>query len=190
MTGRRHPVVLVAAVARNGVIGRENAMPWRIPSDFRHFRAVTLGKPMIVGRKNFEAIGRALPGRQTIVVTRQEGYEAPGAEVVHTVEGALELADRLAGEGGEIIVAGGADIYAATLPIADRLVISEVDLKAEGEVVFPPFDKTAWREVSRETHGRVEGDEAGFEVVVWERQIRRGSGAPPSATSGCQDGSS
>jgi len=166
------PVVLVAAVARNGVIGGGNKLLWRLSTDMKRFRALTMGKPLIMGRKNNEAIGRLLPGRETIIVTRNPDYKAPGAHVAPDVERALAVANRIAREMGanEIISAGGGEIYAQTIDVAERLFITEVDLAPEGDVFFPPIDSTIWRETKREKGQRGERDEADFVFVDYKRR--------------------
>lgn len=164
-------IVLVAAVAENGVIGRDNDMPWRLPSDLRHFRAVTMGKPVIMGRKTFESIGRALPGRDNLVVTRNTGFLAPGAELCHSLDAAITKAESLARDRGvaEICVIGGGTLYAAAIDRAARLHITEVKAAPEGAVRFPEIDLSEWREVAREGPIRHEGDSATISFVVYER---------------------
>lgn len=142
----RPRISIVVARARNGVIGAGGRLPWSLPADLRHFRGVTMGKPVIMGRRTWESLGRALPGRRNIVVTRQRGYAAPGAEVAPSWEAALALA----GAVPEIMVIGGADLYRAALPHADRILLTEVDADVEGDVVFPELDRAAWVEVARE----------------------------------------
>jgi dihydrofolate reductase len=166
------PLVLVAAVARNGVIGSDHGLPWRLSSDMRRYRALTLGKPMVMGRKTYLTIGRPLPGRQTIVVTRDRGFAAPGVLVAHDPEAALALAAERARAMGasEIIIAGGGEIYAQTIARAERLLITEVALDAKGETRFPPIDPGQWREVRRENGERGPRDEADFAFVHYERR--------------------
>lgn len=148
------PLVIVAAVAKNRVIGRDNDMPWRISSDLKRFKALTMGKPLIVGRRNHEAIGRPLPGRQTIVLTRDRAFHEAGVHVAHDLGDALGLAQALAEEMGadEIVSAGGGEIYALTLPLAERMHLTEIDAEPEGDVLFPPYDPALWRETFREEH--------------------------------------
>jgi dihydrofolate reductase len=168
----RLPVVIVAAVARNGVIGIANGLPWRMRSDLRHFKATTMGKPLIMGRKTFQSIGRALPGRETIVITRDPAFRAEGVQVAGSLSAALALGDRLAKQRGAdaVIIAGGASVYREAMPFADRLILTEIGLEAEGDATFPPIDHAAWREVARRSHRAGEGDDAGYEVVEWERR--------------------
>ncbi|MCA1998472.1 MAG: dihydrofolate reductase [Hyphomicrobiales bacterium] len=165
-------IVLVAAVARNGVIGRDNRLLWRLKSDMRHFRALTMGRPVIMGRRTYESIGAPLPGRRIIVVTRDPAWHAEGVAAAPAPEAALALARIVAAEtgGAEIIVAGGAEIYAAFLGMADRLEITEVDLAPEGDAVFPAIDTTLWREESRVSGVKTADDEAAFAFVRYARR--------------------
>lgn len=167
----RRPVALVAAVARNRVIGANNGLVWRLSSDLKQFRAITWGKPLIMGRKTFDSIGKPLPGRETIVVTRAEIAPA-GVRVVHDVDAALALAEIVAAEmkANEIIVAGGGEIYAQTIGAADRLHLTEVGLAPDGDVPFPAIDPTIWREEKREPGVRTERDEAEFAFVDYVRR--------------------
>jgi dihydrofolate reductase len=138
-------IILIAAVGANGVIGRDNDLPWRIREDLQHFKQLTLGHTLVMGRKTYDSIGRPLPGRRTVVITRQPDWSADGVEVVHTVEEALKVE-------GEIYVAGGGEIYRQALPYADRLELTEVDQSPDGDVTFPTFDRTDWRETARTQH--------------------------------------
>ena len=169
----RLPVVLVAAVARNAVIGGDNRLLWRLPTDQKRFRALTWGKPLVMGRKNHESIGRPLPGRATIVVTRDAGFTAPGVRLAGDIGAALSLAEGVAREMGadEIVVAGGGEIYRQTIDRAHRLFITEVDLVPDGDVVFPAIDPALWREERRERGVRTERDECDFTYVDY---VRRG----------------
>jgi dihydrofolate reductase len=169
------PLFLVAAVAHNGVIGGDNGLPWRLPSDLKRFKALTMGKPLIMGRKTFEAIGRLLPGRETIVITRNPYFRAEGALTTQSLEAALAGAQERASAVGAdaIIVAGGAQIYGQTIGSADRLFITEVALAPSGDARFPPIDPALWREVRRQEGERGPSDEAEFVFVDYER---RGNG--------------
>lgn len=165
-------VVLVLARADNGVIGRDGGLPWRLSRDLRHFREVTLGKPVVMGRKTHESIGRPLPGRDNIVVSRERGYAAPGCRTAVSLEDALAIARESAARAGarEICIVGGGEIYRAALPLARRVYLTEVHMDAEGDVTLAPFDAAVWREVSR---ARFEGegdDSADFSFVVLERR--------------------
>jgi dihydrofolate reductase len=140
-------VSLVVAAARNGVIGRDNDLPWRLPTDRRHFRRVTLGKPVIMGRLTWESIGKPLDGRTNIVVTRDPRYSAPGCRVVQSFAAALAAAEPAA----EVMVVGGSQIYALALPVADRIYLTRVEAEIDGDVFFPDPPASEWREVeSRE----------------------------------------
>lgn len=141
-------VTLIAAVGRNGVIGSGGGMPWRIPEDFAFFKHTTMGHPMVMGRKTFDSIGRVLPGRRTIVVTRQSDWSHPDVETAHSLTEALALA----GPADEVFVCGGGEIYLDAMPYAHRLLITEVDQAPEGDVRFPDIDISEWREVSRDAH--------------------------------------
>lgn len=157
-------VSLVAAVALNGVIGRDNDLVWRISSDLKRFKALTMGKPILMGRKTWDSIGRLLPGRRSLVLTRDRALTLPDVTVVHDWDEALAAAG-----GDELMVVGGAEIYRLALPHADRLHLTEVDAAPEGDAYFPPFDRTAFRETLREAHGPGERDEFGFQFVDLER---------------------
>ena len=162
----RPRVTLIAARARNGVIGRDNAMPWKIPGELAQFRRVTMGHPIVMGRKTWEAIGRPLPGRRNIVVTRDRAFAAPGAEVVHGIEAALALCAGAA----EVFVIGGAQVYALALPFADRLLITEIDRDFDGDAFMPAPDARLWRETVRDTH-MAEGDPPfAYAYVSYERR--------------------
>ena len=137
-------VTLIAAVARNGVIGADGGIPWHLPEDFAHFKATTLGHTLVMGRATYDSIGRPLPGRTTIVLTRDPEWRALGRAE------------------GDVYVAGGAAVYAAALPYADEQLLSEVDLAPEGDTFYPAFDRTEWHEVCRRAH-------EGFTVVRWRR---------------------
>ena len=136
---------LIAAVARNRVIGRGNAMPWHLPEDLKRFKQITLGHPIVMGRRTYESIGRPLPGRENIVVTRNADLALPGIRLAASLSAALELA-------GErpVFVIGGAEIYRLALPLADRLYLTEVDADIEGDTYFPEFDRAQWQETARE----------------------------------------
>lgn len=160
-------VALVVAVSRNGVIGRDGGLPWHIPSDLRRFRAITMGKPVIMGRKTWDGLPRRpLPGRRNIVITRSPGFHAEGAEVVASAKDAIGLC----GDEAEVAVIGGGEIYRLFWPYANRLYFTEVDLAVEGDTHFPPLDPQEWTEVSREVHPKAEGDSAGFILRVLDRR--------------------
>lgn len=152
-------VTLIAAVARNGVIGTDNGMPWHLPEDFVFFKRTTMGHPMVMGRRTFDSIGRALPGRRTIVITRQPDWSHADVETAHSLTDALALA----GPSDEVFVCGGAQVYAEAMPWAHRMLITEVDQEPEGDVYFPAIDPERWRETARERR-------EGFAWVTYERR--------------------
>lgn len=156
-------VYLVAAVAKNGVIGARGKLPWHLPEDLKHFKNLTLGHPIIMGRRTWDSLGKPLPGRENIVVSRKAGFEAPGASVAASLEAALALC---AGEPVAFVI-GGAEIYAAALPLADGLVLTEIDRDYEGDVYFPDWDRAAWRATQKETHSSAEG--LRFDFVLYEK---------------------
>ncbi|SMQ69064.1 dihydrofolate reductase [Devosia lucknowensis] len=164
-------ISLIAAVARNNVIGADQTIPWRIPSDFAWFKQTTMGKPMVMGRKQFETFPRPLPGRPHIVVTRQHDYVREGVIVRRSLAEALAAAKRLAEASpeDEIMVIGGGDIYAQAIELADRLYISHVDLEPEGDVRFPRIDPAIWAPVAEPDVPRSEKDDAPYSVRVYER---------------------
>ncbi|MBX3533550.1 MAG: dihydrofolate reductase [Xanthobacteraceae bacterium] len=166
------PLVLVVAVAENGVIGRDQQLPWRIPGDMKHFKAVTMGKPMVMGRKNYDSIGRPLPGRTSIVLTRNTNWRAEGVLVAHSLDEALKLANEDARKTGakEIAVIGGTALFEETLPIAAKIELTEVHAKPEGDVYFPKYDRSAFRETRREGPMQSEKDDHAFSVVTLERK--------------------
>ncbi len=165
------PLVIVAAVARNGIIGGGNRLLWRLPSDLRRFKARTMGRPLVMGRRTFQSIGRPLPGRETIILTRDPDFSAPGVSVAHSLESALSLArERATAMGADaIVIAGGGEIYTQTIDRAERLAITEVALEPEGDARFPLIDPRVWREVSREPSERGPKDEADFAFVDYAR---------------------
>lgn len=158
-------VTLIAAVARNRVIGRDNDLAWRLRSDLRRFRALTMGKPVVMGRRTWDSIGRPLPGRRVIVMTRDPAWSVPGVETAGDWPAVLALA---AGA-EEIMVAGGAQIYALTLPLADRIHLTEVEAAPEGDALFPALPQDRFREVAREAHPAGPDDEHAFRFVMLER---------------------
>ena len=164
-------IVLVAAVAENGVIGRDNALPFRQSSDLKRFKALTIGKPVLMGRKTFVSIGKPLPGRTNIVVSRDPGFNPDGVIVGRDLEQAVRVArDDAERRGvGEIAAIGGTDIFTQLLPLADRLEITHVHARPEGDTYFPPIDATQWHPVARSDHPAGPQDEAGFSFVTYAR---------------------
>ena len=157
--------MLIAAVAKNGVIGKDNTLPWHLPEDLRHFKELTTGHVVIMGRKTWESLPerfRPLPGRLNVVVTRNAGYAAPGAAVVHSLEAAQKI-----DPGGTAFMIGGAELYAHALPLAQRLELTEIDADVDGDARFPAFDRRAWREAKR-TAG-IGADGLRYAFVTYER---------------------
>jgi dihydrofolate reductase len=164
-------VSLVAAVARNRVIGKNNDLPWRLPDDMKFFMNKTKGHFVVLGRKNFESLPhkyKPLPDRTNVIVTRQKDFHAPGCIVVNNMEDALATARR--GGETEAMIIGGADIYSLSLPYADRLYLTEIHADVEGDVYFPEFDKNDWRQVSRVPHDQDEKHAYSFDFVLYERK--------------------
>lgn len=165
-------IVLVVAVAENGVIGAGGGMPWRLKSDLARFKALTIGKPVVMGRKTFASVGRPLPGRTNIVVTRDATFRAAGVVVTHSFGDAKAIAtgDALRRFATEIAVIGGAEIYAQWIGIADRLELTEVHAAPDGDTRFPPIDLAAWQEVARERHPAGPQDSVDFSYVTYRRR--------------------
>ncbi len=151
-------LTMIAAVARGGVIGRDNDMPWHLPADLKHFKALTMGKTMLMGRRTYLSIGRPLPGRTTLVLTRQTDWTADGVTVVHSVPEALALVGD-----AELIIAGGGDLYAQLIDTADRLEITHIDQNVLGDTMFPKIDPEIWGELAREDHD-------GYSFVTYQRR--------------------
>lgn len=156
-------VFLVAAVAANGIIGAGNRMPWHLPEDLKHFKALTLGHPVIMGRKTHESIGKPLPGRENIVISRKPGLEIPGVSVASSLEAALALC---LGE-PVVFVIGGGEIYRAALPLADGIVLTEIGQAFDGDTKFPDWDRAAFRESQRQSHTSAGG--LPYDFVLYER---------------------
>ena len=164
------PVALIVAAADNGVIGRNNALPWDLPADLAHFKRQTMGKPILMGRKTFESIGRPLPGRTNIVITRDESYAAEGVRVVHSLEDAISLAEDIALIDGaeELVVIGGAEIYEASLALAQRIYLTRVHASPMGDAYFPDLDGARWQVTARESHD-AEGDKPAYTFLEYTR---------------------
>ncbi len=165
------PLSLVVAMAENRVIGRENGLIWRIKSDLKYFKANTIGRPVIMGRKTYLSIGRPLPQRENIVLTRDADFSAPGVHAVRSLDEAITLANRLAVEMGasEIAVAGGADVYAQLLPQARRIILTLVHAIPEGDAYFPAFEHMGFKETFREFHAAGPDDQYSFTHLTYER---------------------
>lgn len=166
------PVAMIAAVGDNGVIGDGNAIPWRLPSDFAHFKRMTLGKPLIMGRKTFESIGKPLPGRTNIVVSRQPGYQPEGVLVIPSLAAALDHAQAIAAADGaeEVMIGGGAQIYAEAMPMADRLYVTHVALSPQGDAHFPAIPTDDWIDAGGIDVPAGPKDSAAFRVRIYRRR--------------------
>ena len=164
-------LALIVAVADNGVIGRDNGLPWHLPEDLRYFKRITMGKPIVMGRKTFESIGRALPGRTNIVISRNEQFAPDGVLLAASLDEALGLARQLADEQGvgEAVIIGGAQIYALALPRADRLYVTRVHATPEGDTLLPPVDWAQWVETSCERNTASDDKHFDFSFVVYDR---------------------
>jgi dihydrofolate reductase len=165
-------LTMIWAMSRNRTIGRNNALPWHLPEDMKYFKRVTMGKPIIMGRKTWESIGRPLPGRSNIVITRDPSYTAEGVKIVRTLEEAISLAESIALIDGaeEAVVIGGAQIYALALPLADRLYMTQVHAEVEGDAFFPQFDLTQWNELGREDFSAAGPNPYDYSFVVLDRE--------------------
>jgi len=158
-------LALIAAVARNGVIGVDNRLPWRLAADLRRFRSLTTGHTIVMGRKTWESLPGALPGRENVVVTRQAGYRADNAVVVASLDDALAAASLPS----PVFCIGGGELYGAALPRADILYLTEIDRDVAGDTTFPAFDRARWREIYRESHSRDTEDGFGYAFVTYRR---------------------
>ena len=158
-------ISIIVAASENGVIGRQGELPWRLSDDLQHFKAITMGKPIIMGRKTWESIGRPLPGRRNIVITRQRGFAADGCDVVASLDDAITAAE----DAQEIVVIGGSQIYALALPLAERIYLTRVHADVEGDASFPAVDATRFCLVADEHHKADERNEFDFSFRVYDR---------------------
>jgi len=165
-------VAFVVAVAENGVIGRDGQLPWRLPTDLKRFRKLTLGKPVVMGRKTYESIGRPLDGRDNIVITRQRGFSPPGVHFAATLAEALALGRSLAGGRGanEVMVIGGAEVFRAALPRTERIYLTLVRGRPKGDILLEPFDPQTWQETAREPMPQTAGDQFPADFIVLDRR--------------------
>jgi dihydrofolate reductase len=159
-------ISLIAAVSCNGVIGNEGGIPWHLPADLKYFKSVTMGKPIVMGRKTWESLGRPLPGRKNIVISRNKKFQAEGCEVVRGIDAAIDAA----GDAEELMVIGGAAIYEAFFSRADHLYLTRVECDVEGDTRFPEFSKEEWRLISQEMYP---ADEKNAFAYVFERYVRK-----------------
>jgi len=161
-------ISIIAAMARNRVIGIRNTLPWRLPEDLKHFKALTLGHHILMGRKTFESIGKPLPGRTTVIITRSPVYRAVGCLVVNSIDNALSAAQA----DSEIFFVGGADLYQQVLGIADRLYLTEIQAEFAGDAWFPPIDTAQWREIERTVRRAETDDGLRYDFAVYDKQRR------------------
>jgi dihydrofolate reductase len=157
---------LIVAMAKNRVIGADNKIPWHLPNELKLFKSLTMGHHTVMGRKTFESIGRLLPGRTTVIVTRQHDYAAPGATVAHSVEEAITAC----GDDAEIFVIGGAALFRDTLPLANRIYLTVVDAEPEGDVLMPNFDASEWRETSTQSFAPDEKHAHAYRFSIYDRK--------------------
>jgi dihydrofolate reductase len=158
-------ISVIVAVANNGVIGVDNRLPWRLPADLRHFKSITMGKPIIMGRRTWESLPGLLPGRRHIVITRDREYRADGCELVHSVEEALKIT----ADAPEVMIVGGGGLYRQMLSRADRLYLTRVDVDLKGDTFFPEIDWGEWREVSRDAHPADEHNQFAYTFIILNR---------------------
>lgn len=166
-------IAFIVAMARNHVIGKDNAMPWHLPEDLRYFKRVTLGKPVIMGRNTYESIGKPLVQRPNIIISRNAAYAVAGATVVPSLDAALALGAELlqdAGPDSELMIIGGAQIYTQALPLAQRLYLTEVHAEPAGDAFFPRFDRGEWQEVAREEHAACDRNPYAYDFLVLDRK--------------------
>ena len=164
-------LALIAAMAQNRVVGIDNKLPWHLPEDLKYFKRITTGKAVIMGRKTYESIGRPLPNRTNIVITRSTEFSAPGIEVVNSLDAAIELAENvsLINAVDEVMVIGGAQIYEVALPQADRLYLTHVHANVEGDAYFPDVDMSQWKELGREDYDASETNPYNYSFVVYDK---------------------
>jgi dihydrofolate reductase len=172
MSAREPVLAMIVAAAENGVIGRDNGLPWRLSDDLRHFKAVTLGKPVIMGRRTFESIGRPLPGRDNLVVTRDPHYAAEGVTVLGSLDAAIDAGLGMARASGkeEAMLLGGAQLYAQALPRVQRIYLTRVHAQVEGDTFLPELSPQAWREVSRESRAADARNDHPCSFILLERR--------------------
>ena len=167
-TGMKPRVSLIVAMANNRVIGVNNTLPWHLPADLKHFKALTMGHHIVMGRKTYESIGKPLPGRTSVVVTHNAGYSAPGVIVVNSLQAAISAC----GDDNEIFVIGGAELYLQAITLAERIYLTEIDADIRGDAYFPEFNPGEWLETSREMHTQQEPQPLKFHFVIYQRRGR------------------
>ena len=177
-------ITLIAAMARNRAIGKDGEMPWHLPGELKHFKETTMGKPIVMGRKTWESIGRALPGRQNIVVTRNPGYQAPGCELARSLDEAVHAA-----RGEEVMIIGGGQLYRQSITWADRMILTEVDCEPGADTWFPEWREGDWRKLSERSVAADDRNRWSYTVAEWIRKKDSGENAPePGTGRGLQGG--
>ncbi len=161
---------ILVAMARNRVIGRNNNLPWYLPADLKHFKSLTMGHPIIMGRKTYESIGKPLSGRTNIIISHQAGYEVPGAIIVNSIEGALVACKEAKPCDGESFIIGGENVFRQTIKLCQRMYITEIQKYFEGDTFFPPFDINDWEEIQRDKYFSDSGDNVEYHFVVLNRK--------------------
>lgn len=162
---------LLVAMAKNRVIGRNNKLPWHLPADLKHFKFLTMGQTIVMGRKTYESIGKPLPGRTNIIITRQTGYEVPGAIVVNSIDDALLTCKETRSINAENFIIGGEELYRQTLKICQRIYITEIQRDFEGDAYFPAFDPNEWEETQRDKHISESDVNLEYHFIVFDRKV-------------------
>jgi len=179
MQVRGKTITIIAAMARNRAIGLDGAMPWHLPAELKHFKETTMAKPIVMGRRTWQSIGRALPGRQNLVVTRNRSFRAEGCEVADSLEEAIALAD-----GGEVMIIGGGQLYRQALPVADRMVLTLVDCEPEADTWFPDWREKEWKQLSSRTETADDSNPHAYRVLELVRRPAAGDTCPAPGTIG------
>lgn len=161
---------ILVAMAKNRVIGKSNQLPWHLPADLKHFKLLTMGQTIVMGRKTYESIGRPLPGRENIIITRQLGYEVPGATVVNSLQDALLICEESSAFNRESFIIGGEKLYRQTLDICQRMYVTEIQSDFDGDVFFPEFDRSDWEEIQRHKHITENGAHIEYHFVILDRK--------------------
>lgn len=164
-------ISIIAALGKNNCIGKNNSLPWNLPADLQHFKDLTKGKPIVMGSRTFESIGKPLPQRENIVLTKDPAYQAPGCKITHSIEQAIQLAEQseMGRVSGEVMICGGESVYKQFLTVARRMYLTFIDGDFDGDAYFPEFDKTEWKETQREAHQADEQNPYDYTFVIFEK---------------------
>lgn len=162
---------ILVAMARNRVIGQDNKLPWHLPADLKHFKSLTMGKTIVMGRKTYESIGRPLPGRTNIIITQQRNFEVPGATVVHSIEDALLACKQVNAANGECFIIGGEGLYRQTIAMCQRMYVTEIQRDFEGDTIFPEYDPGEWEETQREKYFADSDNNMEYHFVILDRKV-------------------